>query len=417
MREGDRLTLHVEKAVAGGRMLARHEGAVVLVAAAIPGETIEAEVERVQRGTIWAITRHVLERSPDRVEPFCDWTCGGSVYAHVRYARQLDLKRDVVRDGFARVARQPLTGDLLVAPSTPDGYRLRARLHVQRGRIGFLREGTHQLCEAGRTRQLLPASIAALAGLERGLRDAPRARVREVVVAENCAATERVFHLDLEPDSDPSRLAAVAGIDGLTGVSCGAGQHRALTLSGSPIVTDVVTGVRLQRHARAFFQGNRYLLADLVSRVVTSVPAGEVVDLYAGVGIFSAALAARGDCRVLAVEGDAVAAEDLKHNVAPFAGAVSARHQSVESFLVGLTARRNSTVLVDPPRTGLSKAAIAGVLALQPARIVYLSCDVATLARDAGTAIGSGYRLASIESFDMFPHTAHVETLAVFERG
>jgi 23S rRNA (uracil1939-C5)-methyltransferase len=415
MRPGERLTLTTEKAVAGGRMLARHDGAIVLVAAAIPGETVEAEVEKIQRGTIWATTRRVIEASPDRVEPFCDWTCGGSVYAHVRYERQLDLKRDMLRDAFARLARVPLEGDLPVASSMPDGYRMRARLHMQNGRLGFFREGTHDLCDPADTRQLLPATVDALKTLERALREATRVTIRAVVVAENCEATERVLHLELDRDGDPSRLAALTQITGVTGVSCGAGtQRRSLVLSGSPIVTDTVAGVGLARHARSFFQGNRYLLSDLVTHVLNHVPAGRVVDLYAGVGLFSATLAARGDTTVIAVEGDAVAADDLKHNIAPFRDAVSARHQPVEAFVGGRHPEaQGATILVDPPRTGMSKEALAGVLALRPARVVYVSCDVATLARDVRAATERGYRLASLEAFDMFPHTAHVESLAV----
>jgi 23S rRNA (uracil1939-C5)-methyltransferase len=419
MGPGERLTVRVEKAVAGGRMLARHDGAIVLVAAAIPGETVEAEVEKIQRGTIWAVTRKVVESSPDRVDPFCDWTCGGSVYAHVRYERQLDLKRDVLRDAFVRVARQPLEGDLPVASSRPDGYRMRARLHLQDGQLGFFREGTHEVCDPASTRQLLPATVDAVKALERALASATPRTIREVAIAENCDATERALHLELDRDADPSRLAALTDIPDVTGVSCGAGQHRrALTLSGSPFVTDLVGGVRLRRHARAFFQGNRYLLADLVRRAIAAVPPGRVIDLYAGVGVFSAAIAARGDSEVMAVEGDNVAAEDLKHNIAPFAGVVAARHLSVETFVTSLRRpqARGATVLVDPPRTGLTKAALAGVLGLQPTRIVYVSCDAPTLARDVATATARGYRLASIEAFDMFPHTAHVETLVVLDR-
>ena len=121
MQLRDRITLRVEKAVAGGRMLARHHGAIALVAAAIPGELVEAEIEKIHRGTIWAVTRRVIEASPERVEPMCDWACGGTLYAHVRYERQLELKREVLRDAFARVAKLPLTMDLpLVASALPE---------------------------------------------------------------------------------------------------------------------------------------------------------------------------------------------------------------------------------------------------------------------------------------------------------
>src|SRR5918997_2301405 len=188
MTSGDRVTLRIEKAVAGGRTLARLDGAIVLVAAAIPGETVEAEIENVQRGTIWAVTRRVLEASPDRVEPFCDSTCGGTAYAHVRYERQLALKGEILRDAFQRIARMSLDGDLPVAASPPYGYRMRARLHLRDGRLGFFREGTHDLCDPAVTRQLLPETTEALRRLETALTAAARGGISEVEVSENRAA-------------------------------------------------------------------------------------------------------------------------------------------------------------------------------------------------------------------------------------
>jgi 23S rRNA (uracil1939-C5)-methyltransferase len=415
MKLGDRLTLNIEKAVAGGRMLARHDGAVALVSAAIPGERVEADIEKIQRGTIWAATRRVIEASPDRVEPFCELDCGGSVYAHVRSERQLALKRDVLRDAFSRLAHVALPDDVTVTPSRADGYRMRARLHARHGRLGFFREGTHELCDPGPTRQLLPDTIAVLEQLERSLVNATRAGVGEVEVSENCDASERALHLHLTADGDPSALAPFTQVEGVNGVSSGAPHHsRALTLWGRPEVTDTLRGVRLKRHACAFFQGNRYLLSTLVSRVVDCVPAGTVLDLYAGVGLFSAVLAARGDVTLTAVEGDPIAAHDLKDNLAAF-GAAGARHQPVEVFLSGRVPRPD-TVIVDPPRMGMTKQATDGILRLRAPRIVYVSCDVATLARDVRTLTERGYELSGIEAFDMFPNTAHVETLAVLER-
>jgi 23S rRNA (uracil1939-C5)-methyltransferase len=418
MQPGQRLTLRLEKAVAGGRILARHDGAIVLVAAGIPGETVEAEIEKIQRNTIWATVNKVIDPSPDRVAPFCDWTCGGTVYAHVRYPRQLDLKREVVRDAFARLARMPLNSDLTVMPSQSEGYRMRARLHVRNSRIGFFREGSHELCAAATTRQLLPSTIDALGRLESSIANASIRSIREIVVAENCGATERACHFELIDEADPSQLERVVHVDGFTGATCaGPRQRHALVLWGTPTVTDTLGQVRLTRQARAFFQGNRYLLADLVARVVEAVPRGQLVDLYAGVGLFSAAVASRGDTHVVAVEGDGVAADDLKHNVHVFRGAVTPRHQSVEAFL---SSRRSGTapdcVIVDPPRTGMTRDALQGVVTMAAGRVVYVSCDIATLARDTRGLIDAGYRLTSLEAFDMFPNTAHVETVAIVDK-
>ena len=406
-------------------MIARHDGAIVLVSATIPGETIEAVVEKVQRGTAWARTVRVVEASPDRVEPASDWSCGGSVFAHIRYERQLTIKRDIIRDAFTRIGRMPLADTLPMSGSPTDGYRMRARLHMQDGRIGFFKEGSHLLCDPAPTRQLLPATIAALQEVERAMLARASAGVAEIEVSENCPANQRAIHFDLTPDGDPSRLGSMPAIAGITGVSSGAPRsHHSLQLSGSPFVTDTLMipaadrafAVRLERHVRSFFQSNRYLLPNLVAGVVDAVPRGRVLDLYAGVGLFAAALAARGGGEVIAIEGDRSAADDLKRNATATDGTMTARHQAVETFLSVERAVRADAVVVDPPRTGLSKEALTGVIAIGAARVVYVSCDVATLARDAAVLVAAGYQLTSLRAFDLFPNTAHVESLVVFDR-
>jgi 23S rRNA (uracil1939-C5)-methyltransferase len=425
MKPGDRIRLVAEKPAAGGRMIARHQGAIVLVAAAIPGETVEATIEKVQRGTVWARTTQVLERSPDRVDALGDSSCGGSVFAHIAYERQLALKQDIIRDAFARIGRMALDDPFPIAASPAEGYRMRARLHVKHGRLGFFREGSHELCDAGATRQLLAATVTAVRDLENAIRELPHAPISEVEIAENRAADQRAVHLDLRDDADPSRLGSIGAIAGVTGLSCSpATSHHALVLSGSPLVADDLAipaagrevSIAVQRNVRSFFQGNRFLLPDLVAAVVDAVPAGYVLDLYAGVGLFSLALAARGDTEVIAIEGERTAAHDLKRNASSAASRIAPRHQTVETFLATHQGARAETVVVDPPRTGLSKDAMAGTLALQPSRLVYVSCDVATLARDARTLTESGYRRGGIRSFDLFPNTAHVETVVAFDR-
>ena len=413
MNRGDLLRLMVERPAAGGRMIARHEGAIVFVAGAIPGEVVEAEVEKVQRGTAWAETRAVLEASPDRVTGAPDGACGGSVFAHVAYERQRQLKAAIIGDAFRRLGKITLASEIEVVPSAVDGYRMRARLHVRNGRIGFFREGTHRLCDAGPTRQLREDSVAALAALERALAALPRPVVSEVELSENVAATERACHLELVPDGDPSALVAATRAEGLTGVTCAPMHHpRTIELWGSPLVSDVVAGARLVRHARSFFQGNRYLLSALVDHVVAAI-GEDVLDLYAGVGLFSVAAAAAGCGPVVAVEGDRFAAADLKrnaegHDIEVHAGAV-------EAFLAAYRSAA-STVIVDPPRTGMSPEATSGVIALRAAKVVYVSCDVATLARDARRLLDGGYRIDQVRAFDLFPNTAHVETVIAFAR-
>lgn len=414
MIRGERHRLTIERPAAGGRMIARHDGAIVFVSGAIPGEVIEAEIEKVQRGTAWAATREVIERSPDRVDGAPDGACGGSVLAHIAYERQRQIKSEIITDAFRRIGRITLDSPTEVAASPVAGYRMRARLHVRDGRIGFFREGTHSLCDAAATGQLRDDTIDVLRRIESGLASAGRAAIGDIEVSENIDASERAIHLELLPDADSSRLAAVVQVDGVSGATCALPDNpRTLDLFGSPYVVDTIAGASLSRHARSFFQGNRFLTATLVEQVLSQIDGESILDLYAGVGLFSVTASAGGRGHVTAVEGDRFSAADLKRNAHDRDIAVKA--QAVEDFVLR-SPHKFSTVIVDPPRTGMSKEAMAGMVKLQAARIVYVSCDVATVARDARVLLDAGYRIVSARAFDLFPNTAHVETVIAFAR-
>lgn len=433
MTTGDLFELTIEKPVAGGRMLARHDGAVVLVSGALPGERVEARVERVQRGTVWATVIDVIEASPDRTgDPN---PCGGSIWAHARYEAQLALKQQIVADAFVRVARLPLETLPAIEASSPAGYRMRARLHVRDGRLGFFKEGTHEVCDAASTGQLRDETLTVTDALQRGLASAPGI-VTEIELSENRDGSERAVHLDLARDADPSRLASLTNIDGLVGVSAshpstslrpGGHASRSRELWGTPRVSDrFVVGSSpnhpdgaqfiLERSARAFFQANRYLVEPLCRAVVNALGEGPVVDLYAGVGLFSVAASAAGRDRVVAVEGDPVSSTDLVKNARQAGGRVTVHARAVEDVLSGRDRpRETGTLIVDPPRTGLSRAALTGAIALRAPRLIYVSCDVATLARDTRALVDAGYRMVSMGAFDMFPNTPHVESVVVFD--
>jgi 23S rRNA (uracil1939-C5)-methyltransferase len=412
---GDQLRLRIEKPAAGGWMIAREDGQVVLVSGAIPGETVLARVERLGKGVAFARVVSVAEPSADRRDPFTDELCGGCLYAHVAYPRQLEIKGLIVADALTRIGRIPVSKPVAVAPSPVDGYRMRARLHVRGGRIGFFREGTHQICDARTTRQLLPETCDVLDRAAAALRSVGADLVREVEVSENVAADQRALHLDAAGPFDSRPLAALAAKAGVTGLTLG----RQL-LGGDPHVVDTLTvenhEFSLRRHVLSFFQGNRFLLAALVSRVLEHVPPrAEVVDFYAGVGLFAVAAAATREARVQAVEGDRAAARDLAFNAAARQGAVEHVAQPVEAFVRG-RGQPVDVLIVDPPRAGMSREALDRALALDAPIAIYVSCDVATLARDLRRFIESGYRLESIDAFDLFPNTPHVETVVKMVR-
>jgi len=419
------LDLDIERPVAGGRMLARTNGRVVFVSGAIPGERVRARIERENRQGVWARAIEILTPSPDRRDPVGDPACGVG-YAFIRYDRQRALKGQLVEDAFRRIGRLPLEAVPPVASSPETAYRLRARLHARAGRLGFFRESTHDLCDAAATGQLHAETVPAAERLVEGL--GPRQPdVESLTVAENVAATERVFHLTPRPGRRLDDLGRSMKLpDGVTGVTAQA-RDRVAPIAGSPSVTDTAAalfgGVSpvgdlavWARKAASFFQGNRFLTGTLVTRVLAHTQGDRVVDLYAGVGLFSVALAARG-ATVTAVEGDRSSGDDLDANAGPWRARLHVVRAPVEHVVVAPLDVGADAVVLDPPRTGISADAVRGLIAWAVPRIVYVSCDPPTLARDAARLASAGYRLSVIEALDLFPNTPHVETIAVFDRG
>ena len=294
---------------------------------------------------------------------------------------------------------------------------------MRTGRVGFFLEDT-PASDAAATNQLLPATM-------QRLRPWRASRVHaqgdaDLDVSENVTGDQRAVHLDLSPEASAGSLAGVTPVTGMTGLSWSrrgvSGEH---VVCGHPFVEDVIavrgthpevaTRVGLRRHARAFFQGNRYLLSELVSTVLAACTSGLVIDLYAGVGLFGVCLAAAGDAQVVAVESHPASA-DLRGNAQPYGAAITVHEMAVERFVEQRAPSGTFTLVLDPPRSGMSKPALAGALRLAAARIVFVSCDVATFARDVARLVAAGYSLESVTGFDLFPTTAHVEMVAVLSR-
>ena len=427
LRAGQAIELQIEKPAAGGRMIGRYDGQVVLVAGAVPGEIVSARVERADKRLAFAVVTGIATASPDRRAGFGDPACGGCLYSHISYARQRELKSEIIADAFARIGREPLSGPVPVAASPECAYRMRARFHVEGGRAGFFREGTHVLCDPVPTGQLSDAAIAAVRSAVEHV-ERSGARAASVELTENIAATERALALEVDDVAKVSRTALGRLVDSAAIGGClvvdSRGSHAAVgELSvGDPIsVLSMGRGStgQLRRQPASFFQANRFLMPSLVATVLDAVlPDGVVVDLYAGVGLFSISLAACGRTGITAVEGDRVSGADLQRNAGAFGEALTLSLESVEAYLASLqtAGERGMTIVVDPPRTGISAEALASMIGVRAARVVYVSCDPATLARDARRLLDAGYSLSRIEAFDLFPNTPHVESVAVFDR-
>ena len=425
----DLIELTIERPAVGGRMIARWEGRVVLVAGAIPGEQVRAVVEGARGGALLARTLDVTRPSPDRRPVDAPASCGGRTLAHVAYPRQLALKSAIVQDAFRRIGRIDLPEPPAVVGSPEAGYRMRARLHAGDGGVGFLDEGSHRVCAVAGTGVLSPGAERVVAVLNARVSELLASGVRTIELAEDLPGDRCVLHLAVQGAASdaPARwegLAEAAGVSGLSVASrtVPGPPH----VVGRPFVTDPVAGflpapraggLVLRRHANAFFQANRHLVPGLTAAVAELAGDGEVVDLYAGVGLFAVALAARGGARVTAVERDPVGAGDLAANAAPLEDGLRVFRAPVETWLKRCGRLSAAAVIVDPPRAGLSREVVTRLSRRRPRRIVYVSCDVATQARDLRALRSSGYRVDEVRAFDMFPNTPHVETVVALDRA
>lgn len=382
--------LVIESLAAGGDGVGRAAGGqVVFVPLAAPGDRVRVrlveEKPRFARGEIEAL----LAPGPGRAEPRCPvfGVCGGCAWQHLDYAVQVEAKCAIVRDALERIAGLAELPPFALTPSpAPYGYRGRARVSVERGAVGFRRRRSHALCAVTGCPLLAPPLDAALAKLAA----APPKPAGEWELALGEGGAVRVVPLAGRRDGQPAeRLVLRAGRERL-GLSPG-----------------------------VFAQANALLLDALADAVLAAAGAGaSALELYAGAGFFTLGLARRFE-RVVAVESDPAAARDLACNATAAAGGGPRRVRVVEARVEPWLAAGEAlalapeVVVLDPPRGGVGSAAAEALARLPARRLVHLSCDPATLARDVAVLVERGWRLASLHAFDLFPQTPHVETLAV----
>jgi 23S rRNA (uracil1939-C5)-methyltransferase len=265
--------------------------------------------------------------------------------------------------------------------------------------------------------QLSKTLNAATRGLQAALEarlDLAR-RVRGITLLESPSGDALVAALETEsPAAEATKLASLAeGAPGLSGFGVVTAPPRHfLSLRGDPHVVARAQGFAWRAHVSSFFQGNRFLFEDLARAVVELVPpGGPVLDLYAGVGLFSLPLAAAAT-EVLAVETSATAVEDAETNVRT-AGLQNVRvlRADVGEALLRRRAQADERIVLDPPRTGAGPAVVAGIAGRKPNAIVYVSCDPPTLGRDLAAFARHGYRPDTVRAFDLFPDTYHLETV------
>ena len=441
-------TVTVEGYASKGEGVARLEGRVIFVKGALVGETCRVKVLKDAGKIVYAKLEELLERSPSRIEPKCPnfGKCGGCDLWHMDYAEELRFKLKRAEDALRRIGGLdvPITG--IIGADTPEKYRNKAIYNVgkREGRAvtGFYRERTHEIVPAEicfiQAEVADRAAAAVRAWMNRYAVTAYNEELRSGTVrhvfCRYAFATKKaqvtIVSYDRQlPHTDvlieeikkhcPETAGIVLNINRTRGNTVLAGEF--ITLWGEAFITDELCGLTFKLSPRSFYQINREQAEKLYEKALgyASLDGTQtVLDLYCGTGTITLVMASRA-AKAIGVEVVEAAVDDAREN-AEMNGIKNTEFICADAgeSAAGLKSRdiHPDVVVVDPPRKGLQPNVIETIAGLSPDRVVYVSCDPATLARDLKLFEQLGYKAQEATAFDMFPRCAHVETVAWMTR-
>jgi 23S rRNA (uracil1939-C5)-methyltransferase len=427
MRE--RLQVIIQKLVHGGRGLARLEsGQAVFVSGTLPGERVLVELRRKRKGFLEADLVEIITPSADRCDPPCkgEKQCTGATWHHIAYPAQLTYKQEILLDALARTGGMAPARPLPVLPSPRiDHYRLRTQFNVRFAdgiqKIGFFRQGSYELVEVDDAFLLDPLINRTLKAVRSLGEQLPS--LTEIHI--NATPSQEVHLLFFSgQDSLPNLESFLADlrktVPEVIGITGYANRKKAFVL-GRNKLTLKQEGLTFHVTEGNFYQVNWEQNRNMVQTVLdfAALAGGEtVLDLYCGIGNFALPLAARAKA-VIGIESGYAAIEDAKAN-AELNGVRNAEfiaddmQKGLKTLIQGKL--RADVVVLDPPRAGATLKTLERVLALIPRKIVYVSCNPATLARDLKYFHLFGFRLDRLQPVDMFPYTYHIECVAEMVR-
>jgi tRNA/tmRNA/rRNA uracil-C5-methylase (TrmA/RlmC/RlmD family) len=393
LKTGDLVQVTIEKVAHGGHFIARHEGAVIFVRHGIPGENCTIQITSTGSSFNRADVVSVQTPSEFRVEAPCSFAhrngCGGCDFQHISVDHQRKLKSDVITEQFSRIAKIDLKVEVEeVGESTH--WRTRAIATTDRnGKLGFFKSRSHSI-----------------------------APVTDCIICVESMNFAEISNRDLKGDVRVEISSSNTGERSIA-LAPTRGEEKARLTEGPAVLHENVLGRTLEVSQESFWQSHKKAPEVLTQAVLefAKIKIGEhVLDLYGGVGLFSAAIldAVGPTGHVDLIEGSRVATADASRNFVGHAN-ITIATGDVAKLLPRITAA--DVVVLDPPRDGAGKEAVAHIARLAPRAIVYVACDPAALARDTGYLADNGYSLVKVRAFDLFPMTHHIECVALYARA
>ncbi len=392
------------------------DGRAVFVPFGMPGERVRVRLTEEKKNFARGEIIEILESSKERIIPKCKHfgECGGCHYQHIPYEKQLQIKTDILRDQLQRIGKiEHPPVNLMVACPNSWNYRNHVQFHLtEEGRLGYFRSADKIYL----SEKILPISECHLPeplinDFWPQLEFEPGSNVERVSLR---TGNDDDLMMVLESESpEPPDLEIEAGIS-VTHLY----EDNTVVIAGNDNVTIRILDRDFRVSAPSFFQVNTGMAEKMVNHLVsklTVTPSSTLFDIYCGVGLFSAFFAPKCE-RVIGIESSESACEDFVANLDEFDN-VELYEGLAEEILPNLVGRIANPpyTIVDPPRAGLDKHVVDGILKLNPQTIAYVSCDPSTLARDAARLINGGYKLRDVTPFDLFPQTYHIESISIFE--
>lgn len=444
LQEGQIYRAVIEGCASDGSGVARIDGMAVFVKGAIRGETADVYIEHIGHNAAWGRVQALILPSPARVEPDCPYygACGGCQFRHMSYPEELEAKRQRVEDALTRIGGAAVPVEVIHGAADAARYRNKVQFPVAGGSIGYYRGRTHQVIDIPDCLLQPEADTACRAAVKNWMErfhipaydeKTGKGLVRHLYLRTNQAGLALcclVVNGKKLPHSEELVAALRGAAPGLVGVVLSVNTKKTNVILGSEYRTlwgrdwleETLCGHAFRLSVPSFFQINRAQTEILYGRALEFAGltgAETVVDLYCGIGTISLTLAERAG-QVIGVEVVPQAIEDAKENARRNGLADKTRFECGDASALAAQLEqegvRPDVVVVDPPRKGLAPDVVDTIARMSPDRVVYVSCDPATLARDVKRFAGLGYHPVRAEAVDLFPRTAHVETVALLSR-